>query len=97
MICLGLIYIHKHYIGDYAPKDAIKQEGIIQATFRIVDNHNPGRMYYTKLFGEVYHIQSVSTLMERDNVKLIIKAGDLELRKENNIWNRKVKRNRYLF
>ena len=69
----------KHYVGDYAPKSAIKQEGIVQAIFRIVDNSNPGKMYFTKMFGEVYSIQSVENRMERDNVKIAIISDDIEI------------------
>ena len=69
----------KHYVGDYAPKSAIKQDGVMKAMFRIVDNHNPGKVYYTKMFGEVYRINSISSLVERDSVRITIMADDLEI------------------
>lgn len=69
----------KHYIGDYAPKSAIKQKGIVQAIFRIVDNSNPGKTYYTKMFGEVYAVKSVEARMERDSIKITLLSDDLEI------------------
>lgn len=69
----------KHYVGDVVAKKLLSPSGAYQIVIKIIDNDNPDKIYYTKIFGEVCRIQSKTNLLESNSVKIVRLLDNLEI------------------